>query len=46
MKAASAIGSLKRIRSSINIDTAIQICQGLIQPHFDYCCTVWYDLGK
>ena len=35
-KIASAIGALKRIRSCISMNTAIQIYQALIQPHFDY----------
>ena len=46
-KVASAIGALKRVRSFITIDAStIQIYQALIQPHFDYCCTVWDGLGK
>ena len=35
-KIASAIGALKRIRSCISMNTAIQVYQALIQPHFDY----------
>ena len=45
-KVASAIGALKRVRSYITIDASIQIYQALIQPHFDYCCTVWDGLGE
>ncbi len=45
-KVASAIGALKRVRSFITIDASIQIYQALIQPHFDYCCTVWDGLGE
>ncbi len=45
-KVASAIGALKRVRSFITIDASTQIYQGLIQPHFDYCCTVWDGLGE
>ena len=45
-KVASAIGALMRVRSFISIDASIQIYQGLIQPHFDYCCTVWDGLGE
>ena len=40
-KISSAIGALKRIRSCITTKTAIQVCSALIQPHFDYCCSVW-----
>ncbi len=36
----------KRVRSFITIDASIQIYQALIQPHFDYCCTVWDGLGE
>ena len=43
---ASAIGALKRIRSCISMNTAIQVYQALIQPHFDYCCSVWDGLGE
>ena len=45
-KIASAIGALKRIRSYIPIDTATQVYQALIQPHFDYCCSVCDGLGE
>ena len=44
-KIASAIGALKRIRSCISMNTAIQVYQALIQPHFEYCCSVWDGLG-
>jgi hypothetical protein len=44
-KIASAIGALKRIRSCISMNTAIQAYQALIQPHFEYCCSVWDGLG-
>ena len=45
-KIALAIGALKRIRSCISMNTAIQVYQALIQPHFDYCCSVWDGLGE
>ena len=45
-KIASAIGALKRIRSCISMNTAIQVYQALIQPHFDYCCSAWDGLGE
>ena len=45
-KIASAIGALKHIRSCISTNTAIQVYQALIQPHFDYCCSVWDGLGE
>ena len=45
-KIASAIGALKRIRPYITTNTAVQVYQTLIQPHFDYCCSVWDGLGE
>ena len=45
-KIASAIGALKRIRPYIRTNTAVQVYQALIQPHFDYCCSVWDGLGE
>ena len=42
----SAIGALKRIRSFITTRTAVEVYFALIQPHFDYCCSVWDGLGE
>ncbi len=38
--------ALKRIRSCISMNTAIQVYQALIQPHFDYGCSVSDGLGE
>ncbi len=35
-----------RIRPYITTSTAVQVYQALIQPHFDYCCSVWDGLGE
>ena len=40
-KVSSTIGVLKRVRSFISKETAIQIYNALIMPHFDYCSSVW-----
>ena len=40
-KVSSAIGALKRVRPFISKETAIQIYNALIIPHFDYCSPVW-----
>ena len=40
-KLAAAIGSLKRVRPFISTASATLIYQALIQPHFDYCSSVW-----
>ena len=45
-KIASGIGALKRIRQYITTHTAVQVYQALVQPHFDYCCSVWDGLGE
>ena len=45
-KIASAIGALKRIRPYVTTDTAIQLYRALIQPYFDYCCSVWDGLNQ
>ena len=37
----SGIGSLKRLRPLVSLDTAQKIYDSLIQSHFDHCCTVW-----
>ena len=44
-KISSAIGALKRIRPFISENTALQIYQALILPHFDYCSLVWEELS-
>ena len=38
---AAAIGALKRVRPFISTASATPIYQALIQPHFDYCSSVW-----
>ena len=43
---ASSIGALERIISYIPMSTAVQVYHALIQPHFDYCCSVWDGLGE
>ena len=40
-KVSSAIGALKRVRPFISKETATQIYNALIMPHFDYCSPVW-----
>ena len=40
-KVSSAVGALRRVRPFISKETAIQIYNGLIMPHFDYCSSVW-----
>ena len=44
-KISSAIGALKRVRPFITIDVANKIYKAIIQPHLDYCSTVWDGLG-
>ncbi len=44
-KVASGIGALKRVRHLIPQATLHLIFRALIQPHFDYCSTVWGNGG-
>ena len=44
-KVAAGIGLLlRRIRDFASFDILIKIYKALIEPHFDYACTVWDDL--
>ena len=45
-KISSAIGAPKRIRHDIPLHTAVQICNALNLPYFDYCCPVWDGLSQ
>ena len=44
-KIASGIGALKRLMPFIFKDTAVIIYKALIEPHFDYCSSVWYGIS-
>ena len=44
-KISSAIGALMRIRHFISMQTAIEIYNAIIQPHFDYCSPVWEEFN-
>ena len=44
-KVASGIGAMKRVRHLVPPATLHLIHQALIQPHFDYCSTVWGICG-
>ena len=44
-KIASGIGAMKRVRHLVPPATLRLIYQALIQPHFDYCSTVWGTCG-
>ena len=44
-KIASGIGAMKRVRHLVPPATLHLIYQALIQPHFDYCSTVWGTCG-
>ncbi len=39
-------GALKRIRPYITTSTAVQVYKALIQPHLNYCCSVWDGLRE
>jgi len=42
----SGIGALKRRRPFVSLDTAKKIYDSLLQPPFDYCCTVWDGINN
>lgn len=41
-KIGKKIGFFKRIRNKISVTTAINICNTMIKPHFEYCSTILY----
>ena len=45
-KIASGIGALKRVRSFVPHETLQSIFMSLVQPHVDYCNSVWGWCGK
>ena len=45
-KIASGIGALKRVRSFVPAATLQLIFNSLVQPYFNYCCTVWDNCNK
>ena len=45
-KVSSDIGALKKLKEIADRDTLVLVYNALIQPHFDYCCEVWDELGK
>ena len=45
-KIASGIGALKRVRSFVPHETLRSIFTSLVQPHFDYCDSIWGCCGK
>ncbi|XP_028412379.1 uncharacterized protein LOC114535622 [Dendronephthya gigantea] len=45
-KIASGIGALKLVRSFVPVATLYLIFNSLVQPYFNYCCTVWDNCNK
>ena len=45
-KIASGIVALKRVRSFVPHETLRSMFLSLVQPHFDYCNSVWGCCGK
>ena len=41
LEIAPGIGALKRVRSFVPHEILRSIVMSLIQPHFDYCNSVW-----
>lgn len=42
-KMKSAISALIKTKHTLNFRSKIQIYNGLVKPHIDYCCLVWLD---
>ena len=42
----SGISALKRIRHTVPCNTLLTICNSLVQPHLDYCSSVWGSCSK
>ena len=45
-KIASGVGALKRVRSFVPYETLRSVYISLVQPHFDYCDSVWGSCTK
>ena len=45
-KIASGISAMKRIRHTVPCKTLLSIYNSLVQPHFDYCSSVWGSCSK
>ena len=43
---ASGISAIKRIRHTVPYKTLLTIYNSLVQPHFDYCSSVWGSCSK
>ena len=44
-KVSRAIGFLKNAKEIIPQETLSQIYDGIVEPHFRYCCSVWESCG-
>ena len=45
-KIASRTSAIKRIRYSLPLEILLNVNHSLIQPHFDYCNTVWGNCSE
>ena len=45
-KVAKVIGVLRRLKSLLPHHVLVTVYKSLILPHFDYCSSVWGNLGK
>ena len=41
-----ASGAIKRVKPIVPQSTLLNICNSLVQSHFDYCSLVWGNCGK
>ena len=45
-KVKKGLGVLRRIRDVVPSDSLIKVFNATIQPHFDYCSSVWDNCSK
>ena len=45
-KIASGLSAIKRVRYSVPYKTLLSIYKSLVQPHLDYCSSVWGSCSK
>ena len=45
-KVTAGISAIRRIKSFVDQDTLVLICNTIVRPYFDYCCEVWDVFGE
>ena len=45
-KITAGISAIRHVKPFVDKDTLISIYNGIVRPHFDYCCEVWDVFGE